>query len=499
MIDVSKSRFLTASATLLLTAALLAGCGSDSDNKKKPPAEPELERVHDGRSFTAAEPSEEMLKLLNAGLNAEIYAGLHKGERGDASYIIQVPNGANGGTPWNGVLVMYAHGYRGEGEELTVTPPRIAKNLIEAGYAWAASSYSANYYDVRAGVEDTNALAKAFTELTGGAHGNPNKYYIIGHSMGGHIAGAAIEDETLATANNKVNYAAALPMCGVMGDTELFDYFAAWNRAAQKLAGFDEPPSSADEYQNEVRPKVIETLWEDYQASPLLAGTPTDEGRKLLGMWANLTGGPRPIFEQAAVLKQWNELILDYGVPEGTIAGILNRNVVDTTHIVYRWESLPGAQLTAAEQQFNDTIYRHEPETGANGLREDGLRWIPQVQGRFNVPVVTLHTLGDLFVPFSMQQIYLQRATENGNSQWLVQRAIRSPGHCDFSTAEEWRAFQDLAAWEQGGTKPTGDDILDPAAVAAPDFGCAFTNNTDFTSDETSLKNTRALMPACST
>src|SRR5690606_35332540 len=121
-----------------------------------------------------------------------------------------------------------------------------------------------------------------------------------------------------------------------------------------------------------------ETLWEDYQASPLLAGTPTNVGTQLLGMWANLTGGPRPIFEQAAVLKQWNELILDYGVPEGTIAGILNRNVVDTTHIVYRWESLPGAQLTAAEQQFNDTVYRHEPETGANGLREDGLRWIPQ-------------------------------------------------------------------------------------------------------------------------
>lgn len=493
MIDVSKSRFLTASATLLLTAALLAGCGSDSDNKKKPPAEPELERVHDGRSFTAVEPSEEMLKLLNDGLNAEIYGGLHKGERGDASYIIQVP------TSWNGVLVMYAHGYRGEGEELTVTPPRIARNLIEAGYAWAASSYSANYYDVRAGVEDTNALAKAFTELTGDAHGKPNKYYIIGHSMGGHIAGAAIEDETLATANNKVEYAAALPMCGVMGDTELFDYFAAWNRAAQKLAGFDEPPSSADEYQNEVRPKVIETLWEDYQADLVWAGTPTDVGRKLLGMWANLTGGPRPIFEQAAVLKQWNELILNYGVPEGTIAGILNRNVVDTTHIVYRWQSLPGAALTAAEQQFNDAIFRHKPDAGANDKRDDGLRWIPQVQGRFSVPVVTLHTLGDLFVPFSMQQIYTRRAAENGNDEWLVQRAIRSPGHCDFSTAEEWRAFQDLAAWEAGGTKPTGDDVLNPATVGAPDFGCAFTNNTDFTATEADLKNTRAAMPACDT
>ena len=58
---------------------------------------------------------------------------------------------------------------------------------------------------------------------------------------GGHIAAAAIEAEALATARNKARYDAALPMCGVLGDTELFDDFAAYQLAAQRLAGLPAP------------------------------------------------------------------------------------------------------------------------------------------------------------------------------------------------------------------------------------------------------------------
>ena len=60
---------------------------------------------------------------------------------------------------------MYAHGYAGTGEFLGISNPSIRRHLIENGYAWAASSYRANYYDVRAGVEDTNALALAFNRI----------------------------------------------------------------------------------------------------------------------------------------------------------------------------------------------------------------------------------------------------------------------------------------------------------------------------------------------
>ena len=36
--------------------------------------------------------------------------------------------------------------------------------------------------------------------------------------------------------------------------------------------------------------------------------------------------------------------------------------------------------------------------------------------------------------------------------------------------------FVDLVKWVEGGVKPEGDDVLNPAAVADPPFGCKFTD-----------------------
>jgi hypothetical protein len=51
--------------------------------------------------------------------------------------------------------------------------------------------------------------------------------------------------------------------------------------------------------------------------------------------------------------------------------------------------------------------------------------------------VLSLHTIGDLFVPFSMEQIYARRAAAEGASGLLVTRAIRDHGHCGFAVLEE--------------------------------------------------------------
>lgn len=54
----------------------------------------------------------------------------------------------------------------------------------------------------------------------------------------------------------------------------------------------------------------------------------------------------------------------------------------------------------------------------ANRLRRDGLRWIPAVNGDFNVLVLSIHTLGSIYV----QQSYAKRALSK-SSKLLVQRA----------------------------------------------------------------------------
>ena len=109
-------------------------------------------------------------------------------------------------------------------------------------------------------------------------------------------------------------------------------------------------------------------------------------------------------------------------------------------------------------------------------LRRDGLLWFPKTNARINVPVVTIHTLGDVYVPFSMEQIYKRRAMAQGTDKWLVQRAIRGVSHCDFTVEEQASAFDAMALWDQKGVKPEGDEVLDRATVAHPHYGCKFSS-----------------------
>jgi hypothetical protein len=102
------------------------------------------------------------------------------------------------------------------------------------------------------------------------------------------------------------------------------------------------------------------------------------------------------------------------------------------------------------------------------------------ITGDIGLPVLTLHNLGDLFVPVHNEVVYGQRVAAEGNSDLLVQRAIRGVGHCDFTGQEMVTAFTDLVTWVESGVKPAGDNWLDPAAVASPDFGCTFTAGDHF-------------------
>jgi len=402
-----------------------------------------------------------------------------------SAYRIEVPPN------WNGELVMYAHGYAGEGATLNGTDAAIRRHLVNNGYAWAASSYSKNSYDVRAGVEDTNKLALAFASLTGRAA--PSRTWIIGHSMGGHVAAAAVEEETLATAQNKVRYAGSVPMCAVMGDAELFNTIAAEGLAAQTLSGLGAALPAAltarQRYQMLLAPAqnpqsilqpVHDALFSNF---PNTGFTPkAGAGQQYASVLRNLTGGNRPMFDIG--LSYGGSYVGGpyrfFGV-DGILTGMLTRYSLDTRGIRYVIDG--DATASAA---LNAAAPRLAPDANVNPLRRDGLRWVPQVNGQPYAPVLTIHTLGDLFVPFSMQQIYRQRVTAAGpaRADRVVQRAIRGASHCDFTNAEMAQAFDDMVKWAKAGARPAGDDVLTAATVAAPTYGCAFTRNTFHPVDE---------------
>jgi pimeloyl-ACP methyl ester carboxylesterase len=390
---------------------------------------------------------------------------VHQGIFEHAAFDIEVPPN------WNGELAMYAHGYRGQGTVLTVDPPPfgLRQRLANQGYAWAASSYYDNGYDVQAGVLSTHDLADHFEELVG-----PTKQvYLIGVSMGGHVTGRSIEDYPHF-------YAGALPMCGVLGDNELFDFFLDENIVAQDLAGVPAFPPPADYLANDV--PDIEAALGLTGIRP--GGSPTNAlGLQYRSIVINRSGGLRPGAENA--FSFWYSIHFPFTLWAPDTGGTLAQN--------------PGRLATNVGTDYepntpvdvNDSVVRVPAADRVDRVRAN-LTQSPQIKGTPVIPVLSLHDLGDLFVPFSMEEIYGAEVAHHGRSTLLVQRAIRAANHCEFSNTEAGRAWDDLTTWVHTGVRPAGDDVTNPAEVAQPTFGCAFTDPTVHT-------GTRPLYAACPT
>jgi hypothetical protein len=304
-------------------------------------------------------------------------------------------------------------------------------------------------------VLSTHELREFFIEMAG----RPERTYIAGASMGGHITGVTIE-------HFADDYDGALPICGVMGDIALFDYFLDFNLVAQAVAGHQAVFPYPANYATVVVPAVKSALGANYPISLNTAGQHLKDATMMR------SGGPRPLFD-VGFTSVWGKdfLFTLTNGGDGTLGGITGSNIASNVGTVYKFSRAPS--LSADEATLNNSVLR--VARGPQRPPVDGLADIPTISGDLPFPVLSLHTLGDLFVPFSMEQIYARRAASFEKSDLLVTRAIRDVGHCGFQAAETERAFGDLVNWVENGVKPAGDAILDPDAVAAPNFGCTFT------------------------
>jgi pimeloyl-ACP methyl ester carboxylesterase len=391
-----------------------------------------------------------------------------------AGYAIEVP------PHWNGQLVMWAHGFRGNGAELTVDPPAygLREKWVGQGYAWAASSYDRNGYDVAAGVESTKSLVGAVARQVG----RPSKVLIAGVSMGGHIIARAIEQDPGL-------YAGALPMCGVVGDHALFDYFLDFTVSAQALAGQAGAYPPAADYETGVLPKVYAGLG----LTPNNPAVTTPAAEQLRAETVLDSGGARPGAE--ASFGYWKDFLLTLPVPDTAptpVTGLAADPGAVATNV--RTDYAPDEPVDL------DAVVQRVPAADPQARNTARLNEVAQVFGKPRVPVLTLHGLGDLFVPFSMEQVYAGDVARSGRSAELVQRAIRTTGHCEFSPVEAGTAWDDLVSWVDGGRRPAGDAVGNRAAVADPAFGCRFSDSAAYANAGPVTQNdTRRLFAACPT
>lgn len=446
-------RRLLAAGTALTLAAGLAGA------TPAVAAAPGTDGSQPLPGYTISNPP--LAPLVVDGAPTTVRQGVHE----HAGYIIETP------ARWNGELVMWAHGYRGQGTELSPETPayELRQRLLGQGYAWASSSYDRNGYDIRSGVLSTRHLADLFADTVR----RPHRVYLAGVSMGGHIIGRSLEQYP-------GYYDGALPMCGVLGDHELFDFFLDYNLVAQALAGVRAYPTP-DDYLTNAVPRIQVALG----LAGLTPGGPdttNDLGKQLRAVTIERSGGARPGAEAAFAV--WKDFLFGITTTDGGDSPAQRPGQL-ATNLLTRYSPNSPVNLNAAVQ-------RVAPENPRQRLSPT-LTEVPRISGRPTVPVLSLHDLGDLFVPFSMEQSYARDVAWHGRSQLVVQRAVRAAQHCEFSPAEAGAAWDDLVSWVRTGKRPAGDAVTDPRAVRAPDFGCRFSDRAAWTAGS----GTRRLYAAC--
>lgn len=359
-------------------------------------------------------------------------------------YRIEIPE------KWNGELVLWAHGYvanaGAQGSRLRVGFPGAGpgspfrEHLISQGFAWAASSYRCNGYVPGQGLLDTIALTDLFAKTNDGRA--PSRIFLTGASMGGHVTLLGMQEFPKA-------FAGGLALCA-SGPGEM-DFLTSVAAAAELITGVTVTEAT--------RAQDVAKLTE-------LLGKPpnyTDKGRQLASIQVQISGGPRP-FALDGLEARFSDNAST--VASGRGADIWNR-VRSNSDVKYHIDD--GLGLT--DDAINTRVRRKAADQGARGVDGPYEEAMP-FDGRFERPVLTLHGSGDLYVPISLEQSLRRSVDAAKSSSWLVQRIIRSPGHCNFSGAEQAAAFDALVAWARTGKRPDGDDVLGDLT----DAGKKFTN-----------------------
>jgi pimeloyl-ACP methyl ester carboxylesterase len=341
---------------------------------------------------------------------------------------------------WNGVLVVHAH----DGPD--TKPPngeRHADDLnrwkafVNAGYAFADTTYRRGGYEVRNAVEDLESARKLFPPGLPA----PRRTLVHGEGWGALVAARAIE------IHPKSFDGALLTSGELAGATKAEDYRLDLRVIYQFFC------------RNLPRP--------DEPQYPPWMGIPP--GTKLTSAdvrarFNECTGSNLPAYQRSAAQRAaLADILAASRVPERTVPAQLTRATLVISDLVNRVLagrnpfSNEGVQYRGSrdDRALNAGVARFSADPAARAeLAADA-----DPTGRIAIPVLTLHAIGDPYTFVENQAVYRATLERAGTVDHLVQVFTDESEHRDLSDSEYLAALDTLRDWVEHGRKPTPADV----------------------------------------
>jgi hypothetical protein len=324
---------------------------------------------------------------------------------------------------WTGKLLMYAHGYEFMGSPLQSKNPEWIskmKTFTDRGFAVAASDYRNQGLALVQGVDDTEALRQYFVNK----YGKPDSTFIAGHSMGGGITIATIE-------NFGKSYVGGFPMCPLAGRIYLqtrkeFDLIATFN------AFF---PGNM--------PTLSEILDKNQSTKPVSMNVAFGKAMAL----------KKVIFAKDSLLAADIADRFDLKPDDLPFALAFGENVL--RDIAIKGGGNPYDNTNTLYGGFRDNLLVNQKvERLSSTISQDKLFGKYDRTGNIDKPTLVLHTIYDQLIPAEMAIVrYENLIQEKGKQEFYTVKYTNGQGHCNFTPEQTGKTFDALRNWAKTGVK----------------------------------------------
>jgi pimeloyl-ACP methyl ester carboxylesterase len=328
-----------------------------------------------------------------------------------AKWVIDLPS------QWNGDLVVYLHGYTNPAQPIALpNNGAIRDSLLALGFAVTASSYSSNGYAVPEGIHDSRRLSQLFATR----FGSPRHTYLFGVSLGGLIG-------MILAQQFPEQYDGALLVSGIVGGSReeiqyvgdirvLFD--AVYGDVLP--GGLEHPPAITNPDAQVVQP-VLAAIQRNPQG---------------VGIIQALARRPLPGANSQEIVQS---LITVLGFSMQGGGDLYERthrhSYFDNDDYRYASSALPPAVV----EDINARVARYS-------VHPDAARFLERFgepNGRFRIPVISLHTTRDPVVPAFHEDLLSRECS----GPMLIQRLTDRYGHVGYSPGELIAEFNALVNW----------------------------------------------------